>query len=118
MATSEIEIVSDSNDQRTSEQIPNQVVIVDIFSASAYGDFNKVKKFVEEDGVSLSNPDGNGYYALQWVALNNFPDIAQYIIEVYFITRSRNSCFQLEFVFLLAQNLIKALTFSCYLMAN
>ncbi|KAL0356973.1 UNVERIFIED_CONTAM: protein S-acyltransferase 24 [Sesamum calycinum] len=32
-------------------------------------------------GVSLSQPDGNGYYPLQWAALNNFADIVQYIIE-------------------------------------
>lgn len=36
----------------------------------------------KEDGVSLSQPDGNGYYALQWAALNNFAAIVQYIIEV------------------------------------
>lgn len=83
--SSEIEIVTDSNGQQTpSAQIPNnQVVIIDIFSASAYGDFDKLKKFVEEDGVPLTNPDGNGYYALQWVALNNFADMAQYIIQVF-----------------------------------
>ena len=79
MASSEIEVVSsDSKTQNT----PNQVAVFDVFSASAYGDFEKLRKFVEEDGASVSEPDVHGYYPLQWAALNNFPDIAQYIIEV------------------------------------
>ncbi|XP_050210401.1 probable protein S-acyltransferase 23 [Mercurialis annua] len=81
MASSEIEVVvsSPSSDSKTPHQ--QQPPVVDVFSASAYGDFEKLRKFVEEDGTSLSTPDGNGYYALQWAALNNFADIAQYIIE-------------------------------------
>ncbi|KAL2254509.1 probable protein S-acyltransferase 23 [Sesamum indicum] len=81
MASSEIEIVSDSNEHKPSNGNPNEVHIVDVFSAAAYGDFDKLRKFVEHDGVSLSQPDGNGYYPLQWAALNNFADIVQYIIE-------------------------------------
>lgn len=78
MASSEIEIVSSE-----SKQIPNgvEVNVIDVFSASAYGDLDKLRKFVEEDKASLSTPDGNGYYALQWASLNNFPDVARYIIE-------------------------------------
>ena len=82
MASSEIEIVSDANDQKNSAQNPTEVPIIDVFGASAYGDFEKLRKFVEDDGVSLSKPDGNGYYALQWAALNNFAAIVQYIVEV------------------------------------
>lgn len=82
MASSEIEIVLDSNEHKPSNGNPNEVHIVDVFSASAYGDFEKLRNFVENDGVSLSRPDGNGYYPLQWPALNNFTDIVQYIIEV------------------------------------
>ncbi|KAH7833510.1 hypothetical protein Vadar_007040 [Vaccinium darrowii] len=84
MASSEIEIVSESNgDHKNSVQVPYGVPVdvTDVFGASAYGDFEKLRKFVEEDGVSLSQPDGNGYYALQWAALNNFAAIVQYIIE-------------------------------------
>ncbi|PON39771.1 Transmembrane protein [Parasponia andersonii] len=79
MASSEIEVVvsSESNSQRP----PNEVNILDVFSACAYGDFDKLRKFVEEDAASLATPDANGYYAIQWAALNNFPDIAQYIIQ-------------------------------------
>lgn len=83
MASSEIEIVSDSNDQQTSGfRNPNEPAILDVYSACAYGDFDKLRKFVEVDGVSVYQPDGNGYYAIQWAALNNFADIVQYIIEV------------------------------------
>ncbi|CAK9187411.1 unnamed protein product [Ilex paraguariensis] len=81
MSSSEIEIVSDSNDQKNSGRNPSEVPIIDVYSASAYGDFEKLRKFVEEDGLSLSQPDGSGHYALQWAALNNFADIVQYIIE-------------------------------------
>lgn len=87
MASSEIEVVS-SESKTQSEQSPNNnaPTVIDVFSASAYGDFEKLRKFVEQDGASLSKPDGNGYYALQWAALNNFADIAQYIIEVVYPT--------------------------------
>uniref|UniRef100_A0A7C8ZUA7 S-acyltransferase n=1 Tax=Opuntia streptacantha TaxID=393608 RepID=A0A7C8ZUA7_OPUST len=87
MSSSEIEIVSDSithNDANQPAKTPNhtqQVTINDVYGASAYGDFEKLRKFVEEDGASLSEPDANGYYAIQWAALNNFPHIVQYIIE-------------------------------------
>ncbi|XP_019234461.1 PREDICTED: probable protein S-acyltransferase 23 isoform X2 [Nicotiana attenuata] len=82
MPSSEIEIVSDSSDQQNSGfQNPNEPAIIDVYSAAAYGNFDKLRKFVEIDGVSVYQPDGNGYYALQWAALNNFVDIVQYIIE-------------------------------------
>ncbi|KAF5743963.1 putative Palmitoyltransferase TIP1 [Tripterygium wilfordii] len=82
MASSEIEVVSSS--EATTHLDNNQEAganVIDVFSAAAYGDLDKLRNFVEVDGVSLSSPDGNGYYALHWAALNNFPDIAQYIIE-------------------------------------
>lgn len=83
---SEIEVVSDPNDPKSpGQENPSEVVVVDVHSASAYGDFQKLRKFVEHDGVSPSHPDGNGYYPLQWAALNNFADIVQYIIEVILV---------------------------------
>lgn len=86
MASSEIEIVSDTTAQSDSiatepAKHTNTVTIDDVFAASVYGDFEKLRKFVEQDGASLSSPDNNGYYALQWAALNSFPEIVQYIIE-------------------------------------
>ena len=79
MVSSEIEIVSSSSsDSKPQDQNPPaaavEVPITDVYSASAYGDFQKLRKFVEEDGASLSIPDAHGYYALHWAALNNFPD--------------------------------------------
>ncbi|KAL5726854.1 protein S-acyltransferase [Ranunculus cassubicifolius] len=87
MSSSEIEvIVSDSqidneNSTKSSNRNPEGVEILDVYAASAYGDLDKLKKFVEQDGCSLSVADGNGYYALQWAALNNFADVAMYILE-------------------------------------
>ncbi|KHG18337.1 Palmitoyltransferase AKR1 [Gossypium arboreum] len=83
MASSEIEVVPSESEPKTTQQqnSTQQIAIIDVFSASAYGDFDKLRKFVEEDGAPLATPDGNSYYALQWAALNNFSDIAQYIID-------------------------------------
>lgn len=80
MAALEIEIAS--SESLIPKKSTAEVTVVDVFSASAYGDLEKLKKYVEEDGASLSSPDANGYYAIQWAALNNFPEIVQYIIEV------------------------------------
>ncbi|KAI3909990.1 hypothetical protein MKW98_013044 [Papaver atlanticum] len=85
MASSEIEIVADTQNNHNSNQTNgsaiNVVEINDVFAASAYGDLEKLKKFVGKDGCSVSIPDGNGYYPLQWSALNNFPEVTQYIIQ-------------------------------------
>ena len=56
----------------------------DVYTAAAYGDMEKLQRLVEREGASVSEPDGLGYYALQWAALNNRTAAAQYIIEVYF----------------------------------
>ncbi|XAR66835.1 Protein S-acyltransferase [Bertholletia excelsa] len=53
----------------------------DVYTAAAYGDLEKLQRLVECDGCSVSEPDGLGYYALQWAALNNRTAAAQYIIE-------------------------------------
>ncbi|KAG1366705.1 putative protein S-acyltransferase 23 [Cocos nucifera] len=83
-APAEIEVVSDPKTQQN--RIPagdNTAVdlVVDVNSASAYGDLEKLRSFVERYGQSVASPDGNGYYSLQWAALNNYADIAEYIIE-------------------------------------
>ncbi|KAL2926784.1 putative protein S-acyltransferase 23 [Bienertia sinuspersici] len=77
MVSSEIEVVSDS----ISQNHTNQQQVIDVYTASVYGDLHKLQKFVEVNGASLSIPDPNGYYALQWASLNNFPQIVQYITE-------------------------------------
>ncbi|KAF8012104.1 hypothetical protein BT93_I0281 [Corymbia citriodora subsp. variegata] len=53
----------------------------DVYTAAAYGDMEKLRRLVESEGCSVSEPDGLGYYALQWAALNNRTAAAQYIIE-------------------------------------
>ncbi|CAM8963173.1 unnamed protein product [Rhodiola kirilowii] len=53
----------------------------DVYTAAAYGDMEKLQRLVESEGCSVSEPDGMGYYALQWAALNNRIAAAQYIIE-------------------------------------
>lgn len=84
-SSSVIEIVSslDSKENKNSSSSSGVgVVIFDVFGACAYGDLSKLRKYVEEDGVSVSQPDGNGYYPLQWASLNNFPHLVYYIIQV------------------------------------
>ncbi|RZS00399.1 hypothetical protein BHM03_00030097 [Ensete ventricosum] len=54
----------------------------DVYTAAAYGDLEKLQRLVEAEGCSVSEPDGAGYYALQWAALNNRTAAALYIIEV------------------------------------
>lgn len=39
--------------------------------ACAYGDFEKARAFVTADAASVNRPDEEGYYPLQWAALNN-----------------------------------------------
>ncbi|XP_027348744.1 probable protein S-acyltransferase 23 isoform X2 [Abrus precatorius] len=75
MASSEIEVVS--SDSKPNDRPP----ILDVFTASSHGDFHKLRSFVQYDGASVSVPDVNGYYALQWASLNNFHEIVHYLIQ-------------------------------------
>jgi palmitoyltransferase ZDHHC13/17 len=54
----------------------------DVYTAAAYGDLEKLQRLVKVEGHSVVEPDGLGYHALQWAALNNRTAAAQYIIEV------------------------------------
>lgn len=97
MDSSEIEVVP--LDSSNSHQNPTESpTITDVFSASAYGDLHQLKRFVEHHGSSVSLPDSNGYYALQWAALNDSLHVAQYIIEVprihQFLDKLGPLCFQ------------------------
>lgn len=60
----------------------------DVYTAAAYGDMEKMRRLVESEGASVSEPDGLGYYALQWAALNNKTVVAQHIIEVFWLFHS------------------------------
>lgn len=46
-------------------------VVDTISKACAFGDFDKLKEFIAADPASVNSPDEQGYYPLQWAALNN-----------------------------------------------
>ncbi|XP_062182754.1 probable protein S-acyltransferase 23 isoform X3 [Phragmites australis] len=87
----EIEVVSDGGASRDEEEerrrgqggAAEPDPVVDAYSAAAYGDLERLRGFVEHGGAAatLREPDGNGYHALQWAALNNYAHVALYIIE-------------------------------------
>lgn len=92
--SSEIEVVDEvqSRDQQPSQNASastangdaDESLRNDVYTAAAYGDLEKLQRLVECEGCSVSEPDGLGYYALQWAALNNRTAAARYIIEVCF----------------------------------
>ncbi|KAK1651017.1 hypothetical protein QYE76_068822 [Lolium multiflorum] len=53
----------------------------DVYTGAAYGDLEKLHRLVEREGRAVKEPDGLGYHALQWAALNNRVAAAQYIVE-------------------------------------
>ncbi|KAG1327099.1 Protein S-acyltransferase 24 [Cocos nucifera] len=61
--------------------LEEEAVTNDVYTAAAYGDLEKLQRLVEVELCSVSEPDGLGYSALQWTALNNRTAAAQYIIE-------------------------------------
>ncbi|PWZ38936.1 putative protein S-acyltransferase 23 [Zea mays] len=87
----EIEVVSEGGRREEDEERRRQQQqgagepdpVVDVYSAAAYGDLERLRGFVEQGGAAtaLREPDGNGYHALQWAALNNYPHVALYIVE-------------------------------------
>ncbi|CAK9165757.1 unnamed protein product, partial [Ilex paraguariensis] len=86
---SEIEVVEEveSRDRESSTAatgggaVEEDSLRNDVYTAAAYGDMEKLQRLVEREGASVSEPDGLGYYALQWAALNNRTAAAQYVIE-------------------------------------
>ncbi|OIW18604.1 hypothetical protein TanjilG_13356 [Lupinus angustifolius] len=90
--SSEIEVVDEvqSRDQQlptasssssTAGEVSEESLRNDVYTAAAYGDLEKLHRLVEQEGCTVTEPDGLGYYALQWAALNNRTAAAQYIIE-------------------------------------
>ncbi|XP_039777270.1 probable protein S-acyltransferase 23 isoform X2 [Panicum virgatum] len=90
----EIEVVSDGARREDEDEeaerrrrggaaVAEPDPVVDVYSAAAYGDLERLREFVERGGAAaaLREPDGNGYHALQWAALNNYPHVALYILE-------------------------------------
>lgn len=88
---SEIEVVEEVEAAAANGGEASAVAVVveeeslrnDVYTAAAYGNMEKLQRLVESEGCSISEPDGLGYYALQWAALNNRTAAAQYIIEVF-----------------------------------
>ncbi|KAJ6852204.1 protein S-acyltransferase 24 [Iris pallida] len=87
---SEIEVVEEeiagggapaAADAAAGPDPPAEELKNDVYTAAAYGDLEKLQRLVEAEGCSVTDPDGGGYYALQWAALNNRTAAAQYIIE-------------------------------------
>ncbi|GIL66775.1 hypothetical protein Vafri_20284 [Volvox africanus] len=59
-----------------------QPTVVDtLCKACAYGDFDKLRQFAEADPSSVNKPDENGYYPLQWAALNNRVPESTYLLQ-------------------------------------
>ncbi|WJX90402.1 Protein S-acyltransferase 24 [Trifolium repens] len=88
--SSEIEVVEEVQSRRDQQSTPSSSAGVevsedslrnDVYTAAAYGDLEKLHRLVELEGCLVTEPDGLGYYALQWAALNNRTAAAQYIIE-------------------------------------
>eukprot|EP01018_Ginkgo_biloba_P002188 Gb_29573 [translate_table: standard] len=85
---SEIEIITEEQNEEITRaansaapRVEEEELKNNVHSAAAYGDVDKLRRLVEEEGCSVSKPDGGGYYPLQWAALNNHTAAAQYMIE-------------------------------------
>ncbi|KAH9301153.1 hypothetical protein KI387_012736, partial [Taxus chinensis] len=76
-SSSEIEVVTEA--QKNSGEA--EKLKINVYAAATYGDVETLKRLVIEEGYCVSKPDGNGYYALQWAALNNHVAVANFIIE-------------------------------------
>lgn len=86
--SSEIEVVEEvllrdqqSTPSSSAGEVSEDSLRNDVYTAAAYGDLEKLHRLVELEGCLVTEPDGLGYYALQWAALNNRTAAAQYIIE-------------------------------------
>ncbi|MCO5560816.1 hypothetical protein L7F22_014436 [Adiantum nelumboides] len=96
---SEIEVISPKQPQREAADGGGHALSHDLFTAAAYGDLEKLQHLVEVQGFSVSQPDGAGYFPLQWTALNNRSAAAQYLLEAGGL--------------LIFPSLLKKLSFSC-----
>jgi palmitoyltransferase len=98
---SEIEVLEDTTTAMTTtaaevplpaaEAAGEDALKDDVYTAAAYGDLEKLQRLVEAEGRPVAEPDGSGYHALQWAALNNRVAAAQYILEVRFDSAGRCS---------------------------
>lgn len=62
-------------------QPPAKEPVDTLSKACAYGDLDKVRQFVDADPSCVNKPDENGYFPLQWAALNNRVPEATYLLQ-------------------------------------
>lgn len=56
-------------------------VVDNIWKACAYGDFDKLRALAAQDPALVNQPDEQGYYPLQWAALNNRVGVTNFLLE-------------------------------------
>jgi hypothetical protein len=70
---------------RCSSTIPTQACVPLISSAvwkaAAYGDFEALKRLEDANPGLIKQPDEQGYYAVQWAALNNRVAVLTYLAD-------------------------------------
>lgn len=64
-----------------SGQAATQPAIDTIWKAAAYGDFETLRELSKSDPGLINQPDEQGYFAVQWAALNNRVAVLTYLIE-------------------------------------
>ena len=52
-----------------------------VWKAAAYGDFEKLRELSEAEPEALHCPDEQGFFALQWAALNNRVAVLTYLLD-------------------------------------
>jgi palmitoyltransferase len=62
-----------------------------ISKACAYGHFDKLKAFIEADPSCVNQPDEQGYFPLQWAALNNRVVETNYLLNQSAAVNARDS---------------------------
>jgi len=68
---------TDPGNITTSQNLPS---VETIWKAAAYGEISKVQEFLKADPALLNKPDDQGFYCLQWAALNNRTDVVGYLV--------------------------------------
>lgn len=82
MTSSDIQSSSTSSPRTESSQGQSKASTVDnIWKACAYGDLDKLKQLAIQDPALVNQPDEQGYYPLQWAALNNRVAVTSFLLE-------------------------------------
>ncbi|GAB4817761.1 hypothetical protein N2152v2_004807 [Parachlorella kessleri] len=58
-----------------------QEAVDTVWKAAAYGEFEALKRLADANPQLLHEPDEQGYYAVQWAALNNRVAVLNYLID-------------------------------------